>query len=238
MLTKSLLSLFILLLLPHSALAIPAITCHCFTDRSFDPARPAVADPYFLATTQNTFFSIVFGLDKKSIVLMKQKGTPADDLWIAYRVAELSDRTPETLLLARASKASWSEVLAPLRLSPQASKKNLSSAITSRASDARLAQSVVDDLFISFRLLSAGELATLRKSGITNQQLILAALISAKTGQPVERIYREVTSGGKSWGEKIVEGKLDINELEAGISALLKVFKIGRPTEKKSGTSN
>lgn len=219
MLRKSLFSLFILLLLPLSALAIPAITCHCFTDRSFDPARPAAADPYFLATTQNTFFSIVFGLDKKLIVLMKQKGTPADDLWIAYRVAELSDTTPETLLLARATKASWSEVLAPLRLSLPA---NFSSAITSRASDARLAQSVVDDLFISFCLLSAGELATLRKSGISHQELILAALISAKTGQPAERIYREVTVGGKSWGEKIVEGKIDINEIEAVISALLK----------------
>ncbi|CAG0969596.1 hypothetical protein GEOBC_01197 [Geobacteraceae bacterium] len=42
-----LLSLVLLVLFPLSALAMPAITCHCFTDRAYDPARPMVADPLF-----------------------------------------------------------------------------------------------------------------------------------------------------------------------------------------------
>jgi hypothetical protein len=35
--TICLFSLLILLTLPLPALAIPAITCHCFTDRAYDP---------------------------------------------------------------------------------------------------------------------------------------------------------------------------------------------------------
>ena len=58
--------LMISLMLPLPALAIPAITCHCFTDRSFNPAKPALADPYFLATTQNSFFAAIFNVDKKN----------------------------------------------------------------------------------------------------------------------------------------------------------------------------
>jgi len=33
--------IFIILLFPVSARAIPAITCHCFTDRSYRSGRPA-----------------------------------------------------------------------------------------------------------------------------------------------------------------------------------------------------
>lgn len=33
-------------MLQMPALAIPAITCHCFTDRSYEFARLAADDPY------------------------------------------------------------------------------------------------------------------------------------------------------------------------------------------------
>lgn len=222
MLKKSLFSLILLFLVPFSALAIPAITCHCFTDRAYDPARPAAADPYFLATTQNTFFATVFGVDKKTIVLKKQKGTSAEDLWIAYRVAENSASTPEALLLARAAKENWIEVLVPLHLSPATLGTSFSSAINSHATDDQLARVVVDDLFRRFRLLSESELAALRKRGISNQEVILATLISTRRKQPVEKIYREVTGGARSWGDKIAEAQIDINEMEREISVLLK----------------
>ena len=95
---NSILSLFIvaaLLLLPMPARAVPAITCHCFTDRSFDPSRPALADPYFLATTQNSLFALAFNVDKKTIVMKKQQGASPDDLWIAYWIASKSGMSPE-----------------------------------------------------------------------------------------------------------------------------------------------
>ncbi|HZV82147.1 MAG TPA: hypothetical protein VFF53_08275, partial [Geobacteraceae bacterium] len=107
-------SLLLLLALPMPARAIPAITCHCFTDRSYDPARPALADPYFLATTQNSFFAEVFNMDKKNLVMKKQQGTASDDLWIAYWVAVKTGMSPDALLKAKQDKE-WKDVLAPLQ---------------------------------------------------------------------------------------------------------------------------
>ena len=68
-------ALVILITLPIPVVAMPAITCHCFKDRSYDAARPAAADPYFLATTQNSCFAIVFNTDKKNIMMKKQQGS-------------------------------------------------------------------------------------------------------------------------------------------------------------------
>ncbi|MRR37336.1 hypothetical protein EG829_22315, partial [bacterium] len=82
--------LMLLLFAPLPAWAIPAITCHCFTDRSYDPASPTLADPYFLATTQNSFFATAFNVEKKTIVMKKQKGDSTADLWVAYWIASRS----------------------------------------------------------------------------------------------------------------------------------------------------
>jgi len=71
--------IFMLLLHPMPVRAIPAISCHCFTDRSYDAARPAAADPYFLASIQNSFIAIVFNTDKNNIVIKKQQGTSSMD---------------------------------------------------------------------------------------------------------------------------------------------------------------
>lgn len=222
MFKQSLLSLTLLLVFPLSAMAIPAINCHCFTDRAYDPSRPGAADTYFLATTQNTFFATVFDTDKKMIVKKKQRGTAMDDLWIAYRVAEKSDSPAESLLKTRGTKNNWSEVFEQLDIPRETLGASFSSAVNSQAPDERLAQLVVDDLFTRSRLLSEVELADIRKEGVSNQELILATLIAAKTKQPAEQIYLEVNGGPKTWGEKIDEAKIDISELRREFSALLK----------------
>ena len=70
-------------LLPVAGRAAPATACHCYQDRSFDPARPAAADPYILATTRSSLLSAAFGVDKRSLVSAVMTGTAAEDLWVA-----------------------------------------------------------------------------------------------------------------------------------------------------------
>ncbi len=120
------------LLFPVPVMAIPAITCHCFTDRSYDPVRPAAADPYFLATTQNSFFAIVFNADRKSIVMKKQQGASSDDLWIAYWVASKSGISPETLLQSKQGKDMWKDVITPLRLATKPLGAGFSAALNAK----------------------------------------------------------------------------------------------------------
>ncbi len=207
---SSFLILVLLLTLPITALAIPAISCHCFTDRSYDPARPALADPYFLATTQNSFFSAVFATDKKGIVMKKQKGTSSDDLWIAYWVAGRGGvGNADTILQAKQGKETWQEVFSSLGLSGKKFGTRFAASLKTKTSTAQLAEAVVDDLLIQYKLLNEAELTKLRKAGGMNQEVILTALIAVKTRQPAFQIYSTVKKDSKSWGTLLTRAKIE-----------------------------
>lgn len=205
------------------ALAMPAITCHCFTDRTFETARPAAADPYFLATTQNSFFAAVFNVDKKTIVMKKQQGTSPDDLWIAYWVASKSDISPETLLQTRPKKESWKDVLTSFRISSKTVGTRLSNALDAKLSSALLADMVVEELFLRYQLLGDGELAALRKTGASNQELIISTIIAARTGKPARQIYLDVKTGSKTWGSLLTWATIDTKNMQREISSILKL---------------
>jgi hypothetical protein len=210
-------------MLPLPALAIPAITCHCFTDRSFDAAKPAAADPYFLATTQNSFFADVFNLDKKTIVMKKQQGAASDDLWIAYWVAAKSGTSAEALLQAKQGKESWQQVITPLRISPKALGSRFSASLKAQASSALMADAIVDELFLHYKLLGDKELAGMRQMGATNQELIIATLIAMKLRQPARQVYQEVKSGSSTWGRSLQRARIEPRNMQQEIAATLKV---------------
>jgi hypothetical protein len=216
-------SLILPLALPSPALAIPAITCHCFTDRSFNPAQPALADPYFLATAQNSFFAALFNVDKKTIVMKKQQGTSSDDLWVAYWVASRSTVSVEALLQANETKETWSEVIALLRIPAKKLGSRFASTLNSKPSAARLAEAVVDELFLRYRLLQAAELATMRKAGASNQELIIATLIAVKSRQPARQVYAEVKNGTKTWGSLLDSARINTKNMQQEITATLKL---------------
>lgn len=216
-------ALLLVSMLPMQAAATPAITCHCFTERSFDPARPAAADPYFLATTQNSFFAVVFRVDKKTIVMKKQQGANPDDLWIAYMVASKSGVSPEVLLQAKQNKASWNDVIAPLRLSPDSLGTRLAHALKSASTTARLAEAVVDELLLRNRLSSEGELAALRSAGASSQELIIASVIAVRMKQTARQIYLEVKGGSKTWGALLQTAKINPKDMQREIARILQL---------------
>lgn len=214
--------LSILLLLPVSSPAAPAITCHCFTDRSYDPARPSLADPYFLATTQNSFFAVVFNVDRNMIVMKKQAGSSADDLWIAYWIASRSGTTGEALLAARGKNKSWKEVVEALKLSKKSLGEKLLTDLASGRPTISLAQEVVDGILVGRRLLKGQDVATLRNEWASNQEIIMTALIAAKSKRPPLQVYRGVKNRATSWGALLNEAKIQPPGIQTEFTQLMK----------------
>jgi len=221
--TKTFLCLIVMFIFPMSAYAIPAITCHCFTDRSYNAAQPAAADAYFLATTQNSFFAIVFNTDKKSIVMKKQQGTSPDDLWVAYWVASKAGKTPDGLLQAKSKSDSWKNVVVPLHLSSKSLGARFSNALNANAPTDRLSEAVVDELFLKEQLLGEKDLADMRKVGASNQELIIATVIATKTKQSAKQVYLEVKAGTKTWGSLLSWTKIDTKNMQQEVANILKL---------------
>ncbi|MBE0504230.1 MAG: hypothetical protein IBX46_08895 [Desulfuromonadales bacterium] len=213
--------LLLLALFPATSRAIPAITCHCFTERAYDPARPSGADPYLLATTQNSFLAAAFTVEKKTIVLKKQAGADADDLWIAYWLAAKTGRNVEKLLQERKGKGTWRQVVASLAIVDNTPGARVAAAFKKNAPDEELARAVVDELLLRFRFHGETELSQLQQAGASHQEKILAGLIAAKSRQPATRIYRQVKEGKASWGELLQRAQIPASEIQAVITALV-----------------
>ncbi|PLX91030.1 MAG: hypothetical protein C0614_00115 [Desulfuromonas sp.] len=98
----------------------------------------------------------VFNVDKKSIVMMKQRGTSADDLWVVNWVAIKGAVDPETLLEARAKSHSWQNIQTPLSPLQEKYGPRFTQALAANFPTDQLAVAIVDDLLTSYRLLDGG----------------------------------------------------------------------------------
>lgn len=210
-----------LLLFRGYALAIPAITCHCFSNRSYDPLHPTVADPYFLASAQNSFFAAAFAVDKKTIVIKKQKGVSPEELWIAYWMGARSGVDPDALLQARKTKDTWGQVADSSGISATSQGGRAGAALRANVADVKLADAIVDDLLLRFRFYGEGELTSLRRAGAGNQELILGSLIATRTRQTATLVYTSVKGGSASWGGELQRAKIEPGEIQEAITSLV-----------------
>ena len=184
----------ILLLIPTITGAESTISCHCFQDRTFNHRDTAAADPYFLATTQNSFISLIYGVDKRSLVKAKMSGTSGTQLWILQDIAEISQKSLSEVEDIYSISKNWLEVFKTLKLSSQ---QLTAQYLQLGNNPEQLADYIVDRQLIIQFSVSETDLQKWRKLGMVRKELILAILLK---GDPAD-LYDQINSRIQTWGQ-------------------------------------
>ncbi len=199
--------------IPAAAAADPPVACHCFRDRAFDPAAPAAADPYILATTRSSLLSAAFGVGKGDLVRAVMGGTPPDDLWVAHSARARTGMEVAALLDARRTRGTWSAALVGVRgLGPA-----LEAAIARRATDAEIASVAVDDVLVARLRVDPESLAALHAAGARSDEAILASFLAPRLGTLPPLVLGRVRTGKATWGTELRDARLTPDEIDRAV---------------------
>ncbi len=204
------------LLLPTLVGAESTINCHCFQDRTFNHRDTAAADPYFLATTQNSFISLLYGVEKSSLVRAKMSGTSGSYLWILFDVAARSRQEIDKVDKTYGQSKNWTVVFKQLNLTPQ----QLGAKYWQLGNNPELLADYIVDLQLNKQFgVKMSDLKNWHKQGMTRKELILANLLE---GNPLT-LFNQVNSGMQTWGkllydQGLLDGKAINRKLQEKIS--------------------
>jgi hypothetical protein len=161
-------------------------------------------------------------VEKKSIVYKKQKGASGDDLWVAYWLASRSGRDPDSLLGERKTKGSWRKAAEPLAVPESSLGSRVAAALQDDAPDERMGQAVVDEVMLRCRFHGEAELATLRKAGAGNREVILAGLLAPRLRRPAAQLYRDVAFGKSSWGGLLARAGVEPSAIGSVVAMMIR----------------
>ncbi len=208
---RNLFCLLLLLLIPALTGAESTINCHCFQDRTFNHRDTAAADPYFLATTQNSFIALIYGVDKSTLVKAKMSGTSGSHLWILFDIAARSQQDINKVAKIYSRTKHWEKVFKELHLTPQ----QLGGKYWRLSNNPeQLAEHIVDLQLSHYFSVTANQIKDWREQGMNRKELILALLLE---GDPAS-LYNQVNSRMQTWGkllfnQGLVDGKAINNRL-------------------------
>lgn len=205
------------LALPAAALGESAAGCHCFRDRTFEPARPGAADPYVLATTRSSLLSAAFGVPKADLVRGVMTGTAPEDLWVAHWAAARLKRPAAELLEARERKGSWPAALA----GAGALGAPFDAALGRDAPATELAAIAVDDVLVGRAKADPSSLRALRAAGASTEEVVVATVLSAKIAAPVLPLVAQVKAGRATWGSVLNDAGVEPKQLDGLVRAMV-----------------
>jgi len=222
LISSVLLPLVLLFALTSPALGTPAISCHCFQDRSFDPAEPRRVEPYLLATTHNSFLAVAFGQSKKEIVRLRMAGTAGADLWVANYLAPKTGIPTGELLQLRKKADSWLPVLAARGIGSGQTGPIFGRVLAADGNDQALADAAADETLGTAAGTAPEELIQFRKRGADTGEIILSLIIAQRIGRSAIDLFAEVQAGRATWGELVDSVGIRPAEMEAAVRSLLR----------------
>ncbi|HKL49475.1 MAG TPA: hypothetical protein VJ882_07460 [Desulfuromonadales bacterium] len=203
--------------LPGFSEATPAISCHCFQNREFDPNQPAAADTYLLTTTFNTFQALALEIEKKSIVRAKMSGRASEYLWLRHWFAKETGLSVDEIGQKYHALGSWRELG---RQEGIAGPDGLSPPEDAFSSDRQLAESIALWEMARYFGVEPGKLVELRKKGASLKEMALSLFISALTSHSAEEVFDRVHADETSWGTAARKAGITFSAVEPKMSKL------------------
>jgi len=209
------------LLLAASRLLAAPVSCHCFRDRTFDPSSPAKVDPYLLATTQNSFFAVAFGIPKKALVQAKMKGVSGDDLWVAYYAGSILRLPPGSLMASKEKTGSWKEVLASRGVSLDPLGEQFLALLDGGGKDAALAAAATGEVLSRTLRIPLDDMDPLLARQLPTGKIVIATLLERWSGASALTILDDVEAGRATWGSLLSGLSIQPDGLEERIGLLI-----------------
>ncbi len=202
-------------LLPAAATARnPAAGCHCFRERTYDPARPFVADDYLLTTVFNSLIARVFDISKQRIIMMKMRGAiDGDALIVGLYAARHTGADLNLLLSIHKVGGHWSEIFSsgdfPLDKGTPLMKK-----IASGMGDGAAAEAVTREIIGEYFQIPKEEVNASLKRGLSPKELVFVLTMARHARRQPDEIAAMYQPDGKSWSK--IAHELGLSPRDAG----------------------
>ena len=220
-LLKSKISLFLITLIfftldtAFHAFAESTIQCHCFKERSYNPADRFVSDEYILATSFNSLLARSFDIPKRQIVMIKMnEGVAQGDLLIGLKVSKVTGIDVRKFLRLHKEDNTWAQIIADLQHQEKVKKNPLLEAIRSGITVEEAGGRIIAEIIGEFYQGKPEEIEKLRMSGLNEKEINLVFILVHARGQKPEVLAGEYKKRGRSWSE--IAHNLGVEPINAG----------------------
>jgi len=196
--------LFVLLslIIPLQAFAESAIQCHCFTERSYNPADRFAADEYILATSFNSLLANAYGLPKRQIVMIKMnEGVGQDDLLVGLKLSRLTGIDIRKFLRLRRQKNSWAKILSSMTKQQVVAEDEILQGVLAGMPVEEAGTRVADEMISNFYRVPGEEVKKLKASGLNEKETALVFILAHISEIPPEALVKQYKEQGRSWSE-------------------------------------
>ena len=193
------------------------INCHCFQDRTFNPADPRAADDYILATSFNSFLARSFGVPKREIVMLKMKeGVGQDDLLVGLQIARTTGTGLKQLLDPRRQGLAWSAIIDDLVPDDALKKDHILEAIEGGIPVKEAGSRIADQRLGEFFGVQKATQQQFKENGLNQKEMTLVLILAHVGNRKPVVLVEQHDKENRSWSaiaaglgiEPAVAGKL------------------------------
>jgi len=176
--------------------------CHCFRERSYDPAHKFAADDYLLTTSFNSLIAATLGVSKRQIVMMKMKGgVDPDELLAALYIADRTQAPMDLLLSIRDNGGSWQSILSSPALQGKNSTDPVIAKITGGAAGDDITSQITDAMISTYYQALPKKISDMREQYFSNKELGLIFALHKQSKTPMAKIVAMSRQQKMSWSE-------------------------------------